>query len=399
MANAFTPKCEFFTKRNVLAIDQPAYIIVSMIDVNRQIHEYGHHLLGFIQARYIDALITLLVYVILAKAADLIIDKAFKRIAGLTNMSFDDELIKFLHKPICISIFLMGPLHVSIEMGFSPPWDFIISNTTKTLILAAWWFPLMAFVSKKEIKEPTTITEKAKIGREVFLLFRNFIRVSAIAIGIIAVLLIWNVSLTPLFASAGIAGIAVAMAARDTLANFFGGISIFMDKSYKVGDYIILDSGERGEVVDIGIRSTRIMTRDDVLITIPNSIMSNAKIINESAPVPRFRIRVPVGVAYGSNLKKVEDLLVDISLRNPDVVRDPKPRARIRGFGDSSIDFELLCWVNDPRFKGRVIHQLLQQIYSRFEEESISIPFPQRDVHLRVDSADHGADHPDLPAG
>ena len=169
-----------------------------MIDVNREIHEYGHHLLGFMQARYTDALITLLVYAILAKAADLIIDKAFKRIAGLTNVTFDDELIKFLHRPICISVFLMGPLHVSIEMGFSPPWDFIISNTTKTLILAAWWFPLMAFISKREIKEPPAITEKAKIGREVFLLFRNFIRVTAIAVGIIAILLIWDVSLTPL---------------------------------------------------------------------------------------------------------------------------------------------------------------------------------------------------------
>ena len=84
------------------------------------------------------------------------------------------------------------------------------------------------------------------------------------------------------------------------MANFFGGISLFADQAYKVGDYIILDRGERGEVMDMGLRSTRIKTRDDVMITIPNAILANSKIINESAPVPRFRIRVPFGVAYGT---------------------------------------------------------------------------------------------------
>ena len=137
--------------------------------------------------------------------------------------------------------------------------------------------------------------------------------------GLFWVLAIWQINLTPLFASAGIAGIAVALAAKDTLANFFGGISLFMDNAYKVGEYIILESGERGEVVVIGIRSTRIKTRDDVIITIPNSIMANSKIINESAPIPRFRIRVPVGVAYCSNLEKVEEILLAVMNANENI--------------------------------------------------------------------------------
>jgi MscS family membrane protein len=206
--------------------------------------------------------------------------------------------------------------------------------------------------------------------------------VVVIIAGLLWLLSIWQISLTPLFASAGIAGIAVALAAKDTLANFFGGISIFMDNTYKVGEYIILDTGERGEVVEIGIRSTRIKTRDDVLVTIPNSIIANSKIINESAPIPRFRIRVPVGVAYGSDLAKVENVLLAVADGNSNIEKDPEPRVRLRAFADSSVNFELLCWVKDPRDKGLEVHNLLKAAYKVFEEQSITIPFPQRDVHI-----------------
>jgi len=221
-----------------------------------------------------------------------------------------------------------------------------------------------------------------KIGKDVLLLMKNVLRVVIIVTGFLWFLTIWNVSLAPLFASAGIAGIAIALAAKDTLANFFGGISVFMDKAYKIGDYIILESGERGEVVEIGIRSTRIKTRDDVMITIPNSIIANSKIINESAPIPRFRIRVPVGVAYGSDLEEVEKTLMDVALANPNVVKDPEPRVRMRAFADSSVNFELLCWVEQPASRGIEIHNLLKSTYQAFADNQIVVPFPQRDVHL-----------------
>jgi small-conductance mechanosensitive channel len=155
-----------------------------------------------------------------------------------------------------------------------------------------------------------------------------------------------------------------------------------MDRSYKVGDYIILDSGERGEVVDIGIRSTRIKTRDDVLITIPNSVMAVAKITIESAPVPSFRIRIPLGVAYGSDLDYVEKVLLDLIKANSLVASRPDPRVRYRAFADSTINLELLCWVKDPRDKGIVTHHIFKDIDRVFKEEGISIPFPQAEIYL-----------------
>jgi MscS family membrane protein len=332
----------------------------------------------------LEALITVIIYLVLAKAVDIFIDKILRRLAGLTKFSFDDKLISFIHRPVCWTVALMGILHGLILLdGLGPPWDFILPTFVKSLILFVWWlaaFRIMNWLLSDKCFSVTAMPGDA--GRDVLLLLKNIFRVAVIVIGILWILSIWNLNLTPLFASAGIAGIAVALAAKDTLANFFGGISIFADKPFKIGDYIIIDSGERGEVVSIGIRSTRINTRDDVLITIPNSIMANVKIINESAPNPRFRIRIPIGVAYDSDLEKVEDILVKTAKANSMVSQEPEPRARLREFADSSINFELLCWVEDPRDKGLAMHQIMNTIFKSFAQEGVSIPFPQRDVHL-----------------
>jgi MscS family membrane protein len=193
----------------------------------------------------------------------------------------------------------------------------------------------------------------------------------------------FGLPVTAVFASAGIAGVAVALAARETLANFFGGVSIFMDRPFRAGDYILLDSGERGEVLAVGMRSTRIVTRDDVMITIPNSIITNSKIVNQSAPQPHLRVQIKIGVAYGSDLDKVETALMEAARDNALLRKTPAPRARLRTFGDSSINYDLQVWVKRPHDRGRAVHELNREIYRRFTEQGIEIPFPQRDVHIK----------------
>ncbi len=332
-----------------------------------------------------------LVYSIMAKGVDLIIDRVLRRIAAKTRISFDDKLIDFLHVPICWSVFWFGVLHaLSIKPYLMDPWQTVLPPLAKSFLLIIWLLALIRIFNWIVEHFMSGTQREGKIGKDLFLLFRNLLRVVAVIAGLIWLLSIWQVNLTPLFASAGIAGIAVALAAKDTLSNFFGGISIFMDRTYKLGEYIILETGERGEVVEIGIRSTRLKTRDDVIITIPNSIMANSKIINESAPIPRFRIRVPVGVAYGSDLEKVEQVLLDVANANPNVEKIPEPRIRVRTFADSSVNFEMLCWVGDPRAKGLETHKLLKAAYVVFDEQGITIPFPQRDVHII--SSQNGSD-------
>jgi len=322
------------------------------------------------------------IYAILAKGVDIFIDRVLRNLATKTKITFDDKLINFLHIPFCWSVFWLGILHALSIKPLDDPWEIILPQIAQSMILIIWLIALIRVFNWMAEYYMSNAHERGKIGKDLFMLLKNFIRIIVIITGLLWFLAIWQIDLTPLFASAGIAGIAVALAAKDTLANFFGGISLFMDNTYKVGEYIILDSGERGEVVEIGIRSTRIKTRDDVIVNIPNSIMANSKIINESAPIPRFRIRVPVGVAYGSNLEKVEEILLAVTHANDNIEKYPEPRVRLRTFADSSVNFQLLCWVKDPRDKGIETHNLLKAAYTAFDEQGITIPFPQRDVHI-----------------
>jgi small-conductance mechanosensitive channel len=332
---------------------------------------------------FFQRLIIIFIYAVLAKAVDIFIDRVLSRIVAKTKIGFDDKLIKYLHVPLCWTVFGFGLLHALSVGPVSDPWQVILPQIVKSILLLLWLVASIRIFNWMVEQYMATAHEKGKIGKDLFMLLKNVLRVVVVIAGLLWLLSIWQISLTPLFASAGIAGIAVALAAKDTLANFFGGISLFMDNTYKVGEYIILETGERGEVVEIGIRSTRIKTRDDVIVTIPNSIIANSKIINESAPIPRFRIRVPVGVAYGSDLQKVETVLLAVTDANDQIEKFPEPRVRLRTFADSSLNFELLCWVKDPRDKGLQTHNLLKAAYNSFEQEGISIPFPQRDIHIK----------------
>ena len=197
-------------------------------------------------------------------------------------------------------------------------------------------------------------------------------------------MLIWGIDPTAWLASAGVIGIAVGFAAKDTLSNLFSGFFILADTPYKVGDYIVISTGERGMVTNVGIRSTRILTRDDVEITIPNAVIGNAKVQNESSGRwEKYRIRVKVGAAYGSDVDQVCDVLKSIADESDNVCKDPEPRVRMRAFGASSLDFELLCWIEEPVLRGKVVHELNMKVYKKFNEVGIEIPYAKQDVYIK----------------
>ncbi len=224
-----------------------------------------------------------------------------------------------------------------------------------------------------------------RVHASIVSLFETAGKVILLALAFYFLFLAWNINVTAWIASAGIVGIALSFAAKDTLANLFAGVSIVADAPYKVGDYIILESGERGMVTHIGLRSTRILTRDDVEITIPNGIIGNSKIINEAGgPSAKHRIRVAVGVAYGSDIDQVIETLEGVAAANSEICEQPKPRVRFRRFGDSSLDFELLCWINQPVDRGRLTHELNCAVYKAFARDKITIPFPQLDLHVQT---------------
>ncbi|RJQ16251.1 MAG: mechanosensitive ion channel family protein [Nitrospiraceae bacterium] len=331
----------------------------------------------------ISALILFAFYIVAAKIADLSIDKGFRRLTKMTTSEMDDKVIDFIHRPVFFTVVIIGCIHAVRILEASERFIFYSNGLLVSVLTFIWGLSVIRISNIVIENAVLKVTDLTGLGREVTPLVENIWKIIVIIAGATVILSVWKINITPLLASAGIAGAALAFAAKDTLSNFFGGISIFVDKPYKIGDYIVLDSKERGEVVRIGIRSTRIKTRDDVLITVPNAIISNTKIINESAPAPNFRVRVPVSVAYGSDIEKVEKLLNEIALSNENVLRGPEPRVRFRAFGESSLNFELLCWIKEPSLSGIAVHEINKAIYNKFNEAEITIPFPHRTVYLQ----------------
>lgn len=331
---------------------------------------------------FLNALISLVAFVILAKAADLLVDKVLRKFTRFTKTDVDDRIIDLLHKPVFFSIIIVGLVFSELSLSPSKTIVFYTEGGLYSALAVIWCITAIKISNIVIEHGVRSVSDATGMSRDIIPLVENVSRIIIIIAAVIVVLSLWRINITPVIASAGIAGAAVAFAAKDTIANFFGGISVFVDKPFKIGDYIVLDKGERGEVVAIGVRSTRIRTRDDILITIPNAIIANSKIINESAPVPNFRVRIPVSVSYGSDIDLVQEALLEVARKNENVLPDPSPRVRFREFGESSLNFELLCWAKEPALRGLTVHELNCAIYRKFSEAAIRIPFPQRDIHL-----------------
>jgi small-conductance mechanosensitive channel len=209
-----------------------------------------------------------------------------------------------------------------------------------------------------------------------------------LVIGFLIILSVLGISITPLITALGVGGLAVALALQDTLANLFAGIHILVEKSIRIGDFIKLETGQEGYVEDITWRTTRVRMLPNNMVVIPNSKLAQSVVTNYYLPEKRMSLLIPIGVSYSSDPEKVEKILVEEAKeavgKIPGLLGDPEPFIRfIPGFGDSSLDFTLICQVKEFTDQYLVQHELRKRIFKRFKEEGIEIPFPHRTVYLR----------------
>lgn len=332
----------------------------------------------------IGALIIVVLGYIIARMAVRIVRSAVHQLTRRTQTTIDDRLFALFARPLFLTLFFYTLSLAIRSIDSSGRVTEAIVKILASLVILSWMNALMpaaklVLEALGKYKGRFDLVEERTIP-----LFNILSSILLIGVAAYALLIVWGINPAAWLASAGVLGIAVGFAAKDTLANLFSGVFIVADSPYKIGDYINLDGGERGMVTHVGLRSTRLITRDDVEITIPNAIIANTKIINESGGAsPRSRIRIKVGVAYGSDIDQVIALLEDIAFSHTVLCGDPKPRVRLRGFGDSSVDLELLGWIVEPSLRGLVSHELYVAIYKRFNKEGIEIPYPKRDLYLK----------------
>jgi len=325
-----------------------------------------------------------LITFLVASIISWIIFRVLKILTSKTESYLDDRLLVIARPPIYYSLVITG---FSTAVKIMPIADSLSDKLIygfKTVGVIIWMVALIR-VSKIVLQQLAWSSSKHGLVKPQTLpLFDNLSKVGIVAIAGYVIFQIWGIDMTAWVASAGIVGLAVSFAAKDTLSNLFSGVFILADSPYKIGDYVVLDGTQRGKVTHIGLRSTRLITRDDVEVTVPNSIMGNSKITNQSGgPNPKFRIRVKIGVAYGTDIERVREILMEIALAESLVTKTPEPRVRFRVFGASSLDFELLCWIQDPELRGRTLDKLNVAVYNKFNEEKIEIPYSKQDLYIK----------------
>lgn len=309
--------------------------------------------------------------------------KGLQKWVSKTKTDLDDRIIERLHKPLVWTVVLVGAVIAVRHLPVTDGTRITAKRISGSIIILLW------FVFCLEMNRILLTAARGHKTRFSFVqpttypLFENLGKLLIFLGSVYAFIEVWSFDATGWLASAGVVGIAVGFAARDTLANLFAGVFIIADAPYRVGDYVVLGDQHRGVVRYIGLRSTRMLTRDDVEITVPNSVIAAGMIVNETRGVDRIRCCVKIGVAYGSDIDQVREVLVEVAKNEDLVSEDPVPEMRFRAFGDSSLDCELLCWIKRPEQKGVVMDRLNTAIYKALAENSIEIPFPQRDLHVR----------------
>ncbi|MDZ7698289.1 MAG: mechanosensitive ion channel family protein [Deltaproteobacteria bacterium] len=219
-------------------------------------------------------------------------------------------------------------------------------------------------------------------------LFKRFSGVIIYITGIIIALDVMGLNVMPFIAGAGIAGFAIGFAAKDTLSNLISGVLLIIDRPLKVGDRIEVwrapkNSATWGDVVDIGLRATKIRTTDNIVIIIPNNEIMNRDIVNYTTLTDEIRVRIPIGISYDANVKKAKEIINRVALELAWVMKDPGPKVVVRSFGESSVDLQARVWINDPRRRIDTISYITDRVKERFDEEGIEIPYPKREIIIK----------------
>jgi small-conductance mechanosensitive channel len=202
-----------------------------------------------------------------------------------------------------------------------------------------------------------------------------------------------GISITPVLTALGVGGLAVALALQDTLSNFFAGLHLLIEKPIRVGDFVKLESGQEGYVVDIGWRTTRIRMLPNNMVILPNSKLTQSVVTNYYLPEQKMAVLIPVSVSYAADPEQIERVLLEEAQQAtgeiPGLLSDPAPMVRfIPGFGPSSLDFTLICHVREYTDQYLVQHDLRKRILKRFKKEGLEMPYPQQTIHVASGQAE-----------
>jgi len=353
---------------------------------------------GFTQDQWLDigisAFIVFATLLLGRWLINLILNRLVKRLTSATKTTLDDVIIDAIRPPLHWLVVVLA-LQLSLErlafietLGELELADLYFVLYLLLVFILLW--RLISRISQWYLREIAPTTE-TNLDLQVV----PFIsRISLILLAIIAAIMLlsrFEVEIGGLVATLGIGSLAIALAAQAALSDTISSILIMVDRPFRIGDRIeIQDLDTWGDVVDIGMRSSRIRTRDNRMVIVPNSIIAKSMVVNYSYPDTQYRIQIEVGVAYGTNLEHARQTIIDAVRDVEGVLPDHPVEALFLQFGDSALIFRVRWWLESYIDTRRMFDRVNTAIYNALEAAGIEMPFPQQDVHHKIDPADAG---------
>ena len=316
----------------------------------------------------------------------IIFEHVFLRIARKTKTKVDDLIVERTRYPLAFLVMTIGA-RLAVEA-------LIITNTTiQTIIEKILSSAVILFIVHLIVVVFDVLIDqwgrklaqktKSSVDDDLLTLFHRISKIILYLLGVLYILTLWGIEIAPLLASLGIAGIAVAFALQTTLGNIFGGVALIVDKAFRIGDVVELGDGTLGTVDKVSLRSTRIKTWDNEMVTIPNGKLADSRITNWHMPDRRVRITVSFSVEYGSKPEKVKKVVMELITKHKKILKEPAPYILFTEMADFSLDFIARFWIEDISDKIFVKDEITTDIYKTLNKNRIGIPFPTRTVHLK----------------
>jgi len=307
------------------------------------------------------------------------------RLASLLvkNESFARAIAVFAWTVAALNIF--GLLDASMAMLDS--WSVNVgqvrlSPLTVLKVAISLWFALWLATALSALLERRLERSKST-NASTRVLISKLTRISLVMLAILVALSSVGIDLTALAIFSGALGVGLGFGLQKIFSNLVSGVILLMDKSIKPGDVISLGA-TFGWINHLGLRYASVITRDGIEHLIPNEELIIQRVENWSYSNKLVRLRAPIGISYDSDVRLAMQLILDSALMVPRVKRDPEPKVQLAGFGDSSVNLELRIWVDDPELgRANILSEILLNIWDKFHQHGITIPFPQRDLHLR----------------
>jgi len=318
-----------------------------------------------------------------------ILSSAEKKAVKYKFTRINSKLFQIIRKAIFYGLILGAGTYL-IRLFKLP----ILEKCFQALLIILLAYPAKEFLKMVVAYLQTQMAHKTenKVDDIIFDLLNKFAGAIIYATAIIIALDLIGVNIMPFVAGAGVAGIAIGFAAKDTLSNLIAGVLLIVDRPFEVGDRIEVwsapsGSATWGDVIDIGLRATKIRTTDHIIIVIPNNEIMTRDIVNYTLNSDKIRVRVNIGVAYDTDIKKAKEIILKVAESADWIAKDPSPKVVVRNFGESSVDLQLRVWINEARRRMDTISYITDKVKEAFDRDGVEIPYPKRDIYVTQKSS------------